>query len=105
MKELGIGDEGFLFSVIDKGDLLQRKEALSLLIKNPSSCPKIAQILLAIPNPFGLKGKIIKENLKLVDEVFFPEIKTYLDALSKYRFFWNRKIRIKAKEILEKNGI
>jgi len=105
IEELHIEDEGFLFSVIDKGEFLQRRGALSLLIKNPSSCSKIAQILLAIPNPFGLKSKIIKENLKLVSEVPFPEAKAYLVTLGKYRFFWNRKIRIKAKEILKKNGI
>jgi len=63
----------------------------------------LPRYFLAIPNPFGLKSKIIKENLKLVSEVPFPEAKAYLVTLGKYRFFWNRKIRIKAKEILKKN--
>jgi len=105
MEELGIGDKGFLFSVINKGEFLQRKQALSFLIKSQPSRSKAAQMLLAIPNPFGLKSKIIEENLRLVGEVPFPEAKTCLTVLSKYRFFWNRKIRIKAKEILKKNGI
>jgi len=105
MKELGIGDEEFLFLVINKGEFLQRKQALSLLVESHSSRSRVAQMLLAIPNPFGLKSKIIKENLRLVSEVPFPEVKAYLTVLSKYRFFWNRKIRVKAKEILKKNGI
>ena len=105
MEELRIGDEGFLLSIIDNRDFLQRKQTLSLLVRNPSSRPKVAQMLLAIPNHFGLKSRVIKENLKLVGEIPFPEAKAYLIALSKYRFFWNRKIRIKAKEILKRNGI
>jgi len=105
MAKLHLGDEGFLFSIIDKGDSLQRKQALLLLVKSPSSRSKVAQMLLAISNTFGLRSKILEENLRLVGEVPFPEAKAYLTALSKYRFFWNRKIRIKAKEILKKNGI
>ncbi len=105
MAELDLGDEGFLFSIIDEGGFLQRKQVLSLLVKSPSSRSKIAQMLLDIPNPFGLKGKVIEENLRLVDEVPFPEAKAYLAALSKYRFFWNRKIRIKANKILKKDGV
>ena len=105
MEELGVDDKGFLFSVINKGEFLQRKQALSFLVKNHPSRSEAAQILLAIPNFFGLKSKLIEENLRLVGEVPFPEASAYLTVLSKYRFFWNRKIRIKAKEILKKNGI
>ena len=105
MAELHLDGQGFLFSIIDEGGILQRKRVLSLLVRSPALRSKIAPMLLAIPNPFGLKGKIIEQNLNLVDEVPFPEAKPYLTALSKYRFFWNRKIRIKANEILKKNGI
>jgi len=105
MVELHLGDEKFLFSIIDKGGFLQRKQVLLLLVTSSPSRSKIAQMLLAISNPFGLKSKVIEERLRLVDEVPFPETRAYLTALSKYRFFWNRRIRRKANEILKKNGI
>ncbi len=105
MAELNLDDEEFLLSIIDKGGFLQRKQVLSLLVKSPSLRSKIAQVLLNISNPFGLRGRIIQENLRLIDEVPFPEARDRLTALSKRRFFWNRKIRIKADEILKKNGI
>jgi len=105
MAELNLDDEEFLLSIINKGGFLQRKQVLSLLVKSPPLCPKIAKVLLNISNPFGLRGRVIQENLRLVDEVPFPEAREHLTTLIKYRFFWNRKIRIKANEILKKNGI
>ena len=105
MRELNLEDQGFLFSIFDKGEFLQRKQVLLILVNNPSLRGKIAQMLLDIRNPFGLKGKIISENLNLVSEVYFPEAKNYLIVLSKYQFFWNKNIRLKSKEILTKNGI
>ena len=105
MGELNIKDEMFLFSIFDKGNFLQRKHAFSLLVNNSSLRGKIAQMLLGIRNPFGFKTRIIKDNLNLINQVSFPEAKAYLIALSKYRFFWNKDIRLKAKEILIKNGL
>ncbi|MCK4912250.1 MAG: hypothetical protein KAS05_00845 [Candidatus Omnitrophica bacterium] len=105
MGKLNLIDQTFLFSIFDKGNFLQRKQALLLLNKSSSLRDKIAKMLLDIRNPFGFKGKIIEDNLNLISEVFFPEAKVYLIALSKYRFFWNKNIRIKSKEILTKNGV
>lgn len=105
MKELHLVDEEFLIFVLDKGDFLQRKQALLIAVDNSFLLPKIAEMLLGISNTVGLKGKIIETNLRLINEIFFPEAKRYLLILSKYRFFWNRNIRKKAKKILEKNGI
>ena len=105
MGKLNIKDEMFLFSVFNKGNFLQRKHALLLLANDSSLRDRIAQMLLGIRNLFGFKTSIIKDNLNLINEVPFPEAKAYLIALSKYRFFWNKDIRLKAKEILIKNEI
>jgi len=105
MGELHLEDEGFLFSILNERGFLQRKQALLILTRNPSSRAKAAQMLLGIRNPWGLRSKIIEENLGLVNEIPFPEAKAYLTILSKYKFFWNKNIRLKAKEILTKNGI
>ena len=105
MEKLHLADEGLLFSILKRKGFLQRKQALLILAKNPSSRAKAAQMLLDIRNPFGLRSKIIEENLGLAGEVPFPEAKAYLIILSKYKFFWNKNIRLKAKEILTKNGV
>ena len=105
MKELHLEDEGLLLSVLDKGDFLQRKQALLAMLGNSFLLSKAAGMLLAISNPLGLKSKVIEKNLRLIGEIPFSQAKVYLHALSKYKFFWNRSIRRKAKKILEKNGI
>lgn len=105
MAQLRLNDENFLLSIINEGGFLQRKQVLLILAESSSLREKAVRILLKVSNPFGLKTKAIEENLKLIDEVFFPEAEPYLTALSRYRFFWNKNIRVKAKEILTKNGI
>jgi hypothetical protein len=105
MEKLHLNDEGFLFSILDKEDFLQCKRALLLLTRSPSARAKAAKILLSIPNPFGLKSRVIERNLELVSEVPFPEARPYLTALSRYKFFWNKNIRIKAQEVLKRHGV
>ncbi len=105
MKEFNLVDEEFLFSLLNKGDFSQSKQVLLVLAKTPSLLSKAAKMLLAISNPFGLRSKLIEKNLSLIDQAPFPQARGYLFDLSKYRFFWNRNIRRKAKEILERDGV
>ncbi|MFH1519083.1 MAG: hypothetical protein ABIE75_00740 [Candidatus Omnitrophota bacterium] len=105
MEEFNLVDEEFLFSLLNKGDFSQSKQVLLVLAKSPALLSKAAKMLLAISNPFGLRSKIIEKNLNLIAEAFFPQARGYLFDLSKYRFFWNRKIRRKAEEILERDGV
>ena len=102
MEKLGLCDEKFLFSVLEKGGHNERKQALLILTKNPRLAEKGTKKLLAISNPFGIRTRLIKANLKLIDEVRIPQAEPYLAALAKYRFFWNRSIREKSKQILRK---
>lgn len=104
MQKLPLQDEAFLFSLLKKGYFLQRKHALLILAKNSQLREKAFSLLLSISNPLGLRSRIIKENLELIEEVTFKEAKKYLLRLSKSRFFWNRVIRKKALNILDKYG-
>lgn len=102
MEALGLCDENFVFSVLEKGDHGERKQALLILSKNSQLAIKAAKKLLSITNPFGIRSKIINSNLELINEVILPEAKPHLEALTKYKFFWNRSIRQKAGQTLRK---
>jgi hypothetical protein len=101
MLERSLCDESFLFPILEQSAYIMRKFTLQILTKSSKEKRKIAQILLDIANPLGLRTKVIRENLQLVKDVPFPEAKEYLFALTKYRFFWNQAIRNKAREILK----
>jgi hypothetical protein len=60
------------------------------------------EILLAIPSPWGSKNKLLLENMAVTEEVGLREARYYLESLAKARFFWNRKLRQKARGILER---
>ena len=102
MNKLALFDEAFLFSVLELGEFIQRRQVLLILAKNPKTAKAAARFLLEINNLFGIKGRILKENLQLIDEVCLKEAKQYLFALTKYKFFWNKPIRDKARDILRK---
>jgi len=98
-------DKDFVFTVIQTGNFIQRKQTLSILLKNPDSLKTAARILLEIKNPFGINGRLIKENLQIVSAILFKESYEYVYALSKYRFFWNKDIRELANKILRKYDV
>jgi len=102
MRDLSLCDEEFLFPILKKRDFAQRKCALAILEKNSRARKKAARLLLAIPNPLGLKNRVIEENLRLINEVPFSEAKEYLSALTQYKYFWNKAIREKAKKIMNR---
>ncbi len=102
MQTLALFEETFLFALVHKGDFYQRKQALISLSEKASCRVRAAQMLLGLGNPFGIRTKLIEENLALVGEVPFAEAKPYLEALSRVRFFWNRMVRVRAREILKR---
>ena len=102
MEDISFCDELFLFSILKKGDYLQRKHAFMMLVKNPKTRKEAAKLLLAIPNPFGLRTRVIEENLRIINENLFIEAKEYLVKLTKYKYFWNSSLRREAKKIIRK---
>ncbi len=96
MQHLSVMDEDFLYSILKQEDWPLKKEALLVLKREPKAEKKAADMLLSIPSPFGLKNKILEENIKIVEETGLGEARDHLLRLSKKRFFWNKNLRKKA---------
>lgn len=95
-------DKNFLFSLLKGGSFSLKKEALMVLSRDEELKKRAIRSLLYIPNPFGLKNKLILRNMQVIDETGLKEAKDCFVLLAKKRFFWNRDIRNKAKEILSR---
>ncbi|MBU0709885.1 MAG: hypothetical protein KJ793_04130, partial [Candidatus Omnitrophica bacterium] len=102
MKEQSTKDYKFFFSLLDKEEVFLRKEALAIL-KDEESLRVIALTkLLDIPSPLGIRNKLIIENITIVGALGLRDAESDLINLSKRRFFWNRNVRKRAKETLER---
>ena len=101
MQGLSGYDEEFLLSILRKADINLKKEALVVLMRDDTAKKKALEILLVMPNPWGMKNKLILENITIIKETGCRDAAYYLDLLSKKGFFWNRSIRRKAQEVLE----
>jgi hypothetical protein len=104
LRETRAIDEKFLVSILEKGSFLQRKQALLILVRSPRMRPVACRMLLAHQNPLGINTRMIMQNLRLLEGIPLKEAAEYLQALSRYRFFWNMGIRRKARELLGTYG-
>ncbi|MCX5714572.1 MAG: hypothetical protein NT033_07190 [Candidatus Omnitrophica bacterium] len=95
-------DEEFLFSVLTSDDVSLRKEAAQALSKYENTKEKMLDMLLGISSSWGFKNRIIMDNMNFVEETGLRQAGQRLLALSRRHFFWNRKIRKRAQEILHK---
>ncbi|MBN3040621.1 MAG: hypothetical protein JW867_05795 [Candidatus Omnitrophica bacterium] len=107
MIDSSLFDEELVFSIIKnkKGNYFQRRQALKVINKYERSRKTAPGLLLDIKNPLGLRTKTIYMNLQLIKDVPMAEAQPYLQSIIGYRFFWNRRIRVLAKEILKKLDI
>ncbi|MFH0855400.1 MAG: hypothetical protein V1869_02635 [Candidatus Omnitrophota bacterium] len=101
MRSSKIFDSEFLFSILKGENTILKKEALAVLLKDEAALQRAAGILLGIPSPWGLKNRLILENILVVEELNARKARDYLAILSKRRFFWNRQLRSKALKVLE----
>lgn len=101
MKKMKRMDEAFLFSVLQKEDAPLRKESLLVLLEGKGA-ENALRLLLGLPDEFGKYNSALLENIILVEEAQAQAAIPHLKMLLKRRFFWNRRIRDKAKEVLEK---
>lgn len=94
--------EEFLFTVLRNEDIFLKKEALSILAKDETNKKQALEELLCIASPWGRKNKQITENIMLIEELELKEAAPYLKTLTKRRFFWNKNVRNRALEVLNK---
>lgn len=95
-------DAEFLFSILKEESVSLKKEAMIILARDIRCEKEAIERLLRIKSPWGVKNKIILQNLGIIEELGLQEAGDYLNTLSKKRFFWNRNIRMKSKDILDK---
>jgi len=104
MQNLSYCDEGFLFPILKEKKVILRKKAFVVLAKHSQVRERLAEELLSLTNPFGIRTRLIRRNLDLVSTAPFLEAKKYLLELVQYKLFWNRTIRRQANIILGQYG-
>jgi hypothetical protein len=72
------------------------------LLRDNVTKQKAIDSLLGLTSPWGIRNQVILENIMIIDELNVNEARGYLVSFSKKRFFWNRQLRNKALEVLEK---
>ncbi len=97
MQKLSAIDEKFTILSLEKGTPLLKRQALEALSKSEGARKEAVELLFSVK-----ENNALLENMSLIEEVCFKEASPYLTLLSKKRFFWNKQIREKAKDILEK---
>jgi len=102
MQGLAEFDEEFLFSVLQRGEVSLKREALAILVRDENLRERALKGLLSIRSPWGKENKVIMENIMVIEDLGLKEAGDYLVSLSKRHFFWNRNIRKKASEVLKK---
>jgi hypothetical protein len=93
MQTLSYLDEDFLMSILNKEDVFLRKQALVLLAKSDVSCIKAIKALLLLDNFFGIKNKIIEQNINIISECNIKEATGYLEKFSKIKVFWKKDLK------------
>src|SRR3989338_6666446 len=111
MRELPQQDENLLFSILKEENVFLRKEALGVLVfkEGPGSeagqsnaVAEALKLLLDMPDSWGKKNKVLEENIDIVVEEGLTEpARDFLLVLSRRGFFWNKKVKEKAKAALE----
>ena len=102
MQHLSNYDTNFLMPILKDKDTRLKAEAFVILIRDKNLKDKILKRMLSMESPFGIRNKLLSENVKIMDLKEVKDAKPYLIVLSKRKNFWNKKIREGAKRVLEK---
>jgi hypothetical protein len=101
MRKLKKVDVQFLTRQLNTHSPLLRKNLLAVLILDAQSTDGVLGLLFKIPGFCGRNNQLLIENMQIVFDLRLIEAAGYIRDLSRRRFFWNRKLRDKAKQILK----
>ncbi|MDD5194340.1 MAG: hypothetical protein PHQ96_01530 [Candidatus Omnitrophica bacterium] len=101
MQSLSLVDENFLYSVLRKGDNFTRLEAAQALCRDKRKRIAVATTLLGVFNFFGISNNIVRENIKIIEDMDLREARDCLKSFMK-RSFWNIPIKRCAQDLLLK---
>jgi len=102
MERLSACDENFLLALLRKADFALKRRALVILHKDPGAREKALRILFHRPWPFGIKNRTLLQHLRIVEELDLREAAGHVVRLERRRFFWNRRLRREAGNLLRK---
>ena len=104
MQNLSIADNNFLLKILHTDNVFLKKEALKILKRQAHDVKiKAAHNLLDVFNPFGIRKKLLLDNVRLIEEENFKEAKEPLHLLSnKYFFWWEKDLRNQITNVLNK---
>lgn len=77
-----------------------KKNLLSVLMSDTQGIDTALDLLLEISSPWGSKNKLLIENMQIVFDLRIPGSIDRIRGLASRRFFWNRELRNKAKQVL-----
>jgi hypothetical protein len=101
MQNLSAYDNTFLMPILKSKDFQMKSEAFVTLMSDEKVRDEILQKLFSITSPFGIRNKRLIENLSIVEDKKVTAAKPYVIALRDRKNFWNKKLRERAKGILE----
>lgn len=101
MRKLKRADPVFLTQALSSDSVLIRKNLLSLLALEEKAKKDALDFLFKIPSPWGKKNIFLMENMQIAFDLRINEAVGYIEDLSKRRFFWNSRLRNKARQILK----
>ncbi|MDP2928042.1 MAG: hypothetical protein Q8N80_04525 [Candidatus Omnitrophota bacterium] len=101
MRKLKKVDVEFLMRQLNTDSPALRKNLLSVLILDAQAGDGALDLLLKISNFCGRKNELLIENMQMVFDLGLIEAAGRIHDLSRRRFFWNWKLRAKAKQILK----
>lgn len=93
-------DTDFLLRQLGTDSVLLRKNLLSVLMKDNQGINAALDLLLKISSPWGGRNKLLIENIQIVFDLRVPEAFEKVRDLAGRKFFWNRGLRNKAKQVL-----
>lgn len=101
MRKLKKVDVEFLIRQLNTDSPVLRRNLLSVLILDAQAGDGVLDLLLTIPDFCGRNNELLIENMQMVFDLGLIEAAGRIHDLSRRRFFWNRKLRVKAKQILK----
>lgn len=93
-------DEGLLLSALKRNNFSMRRAAAAVLKRDAAMRAKAAGSLFDVRAFLWAGNRLIMENMEIAGQLDIREAAGYLDKLSRRRFFWNARLRSKAREIL-----
>jgi len=101
IEKLSIQDEDFLLDILKGSGISLKKTALQILMRIENTKKRVIEDLFSILSPFGIKNRILLENIQITQEMELQEARNELVALSEWKSFWNKKLRGETIKVLK----